>query len=286
MRTLFSFLLGAALLCGAELFPVQPGNEWTYRSEPGGGTATIRVGTTPLATADGRLFHRLIGYAAQPLWVRTHSDGNLYYYDEESGRDRVLTDFANEFAAEFRNCTAAGKPERGGVIVYSSSCADAGLEREVFEANIGLVERVEHTIAGPRTMKLVAAKVGRWTLGGQDGSLFQVQVARKDAATLAVTMRLNAGPAPFPVTFPSSQSFDVVLRDPDGEVVWRWSQGLAFLPVARTEEVTEAGLRYGAEIPLALQLPRPWKDGIYTVEAWLTAGASEREFAGSARIKL
>ncbi len=286
MRTLFSFLLGAALLCGADFFPLQPGNEWTYRSEPGGATTTIRVATTPLVAADGRVFHRLIGYAAEPLWVRVRGDGNLYYFDEESTRDRMLTDFADEFNAEFRHCTSMGKPEKGGVIAYTSSCADAGLDREVYQANIGLVERTEQTIAGPKTMKLVAAKVGQWTLGGQDGSLFQVQVARKDATTLTVTMRLNAGPAPFKVMFPTGQTYDVVLRDPDGDVVWRWSEGQAFIQVVREEEVTEAGLRYAVDVPLALQLPRPWKDGVYTVEAWLTAGPSGREFAGSARLTL
>jgi hypothetical protein len=286
MRTLFSYLLGAALLCGADFFPLQPRNEWTYRSEDGGATTTIRVATTPFATQDGRVFHRMIGYAAEPLWVRTLDDGKLAYYDEETGQDRVLTDFGAEFAAEFRNCTATGKPERPGVIIYTSSCADAGLEREVYQANIGLVERTEQTLAGPRTRKLVAAKVGQWTLGGQDGSLFQVQVARKDATTLTVTMRLNAGPAPYQVTFPTGQTYDVVLRDPDGAVVWRWSEGQAFLQMAREEEVPAAGLRYAVDIPLALQLPRPWKDGVYTVEAWLTAGASGREFAGAARIPL
>lgn len=286
MRTLYSFLLGTALLCGAELFPLQPGNEWTYRNERGGGTHTIRVGGQPLAAADGRIFHRLIGYAAQPLWVRTGADGNLYFYDEESGQDRMLTNFVAEFTAEFRHCTATGRPEKDGVITYTSSCADAGLEREVYQANIGMVERVEQTIAGPKTMKLVAAKVGQWTLGGQDGSLFQVQVARKDVTTLTVTMRLNAGPGPFKVVFPTGQTFDVVLRDPDGEVVWRWSEGQAFIQVVREEEVTPLGLRYSVDVPLALQLPRPWKDGVYTVEAWLTAGPSGREFAGSARITL
>jgi hypothetical protein len=286
MRTLFSIMLGAATLCGAEFFPLQPGNEWTYRSETGDTTTTIRVGTTPLATQDGRLFHRVIGYTAQPLWVRAGQDNNLYFYDEESGQDRLLTNFSSEFTAEFRNCTATGKPERGGVIRYRSSCADAGLEREVYQANIGMVERTEQSIAGPKTMKLVAAKVGQWTLGGQDGSLFQVQLARKDAATLTVTMRLNAGPAPFRVVFPTGQTYEVELRDPDGELVWRWSEGQAFVQVQREVEVTDAGLRYSVDIPLALQLPRPWKDGVYKVEAWLTSGPSGREFAGSARITL
>ncbi len=279
-------MLGAATMFGAEFFPLQPGNEWTYQNDSGGATTSIRVDNTPLTKADGRVFHRLIGYVAEPLWVRVRADGNLYYFDEESGRDRMLTDFADEFTSEFRNCTATGKPEKGGVIAYTSSCADAGLEREVYAANIGMLERVEQTIAGPKTMKLVAAKVGQLTLGGLDGSLFQVQVARKDATTLTVTMRLNAGPAPFKVIFPTGQTYDVVLRDPDGDVLWRWSEGQAFIQIVREEEVTEAGLRYAVEVPLALQLPRPWKAGVYTIEAWLTAGASGREFAGSARITL
>ena len=39
----------------------------------------------------------------------------------------------------------------------------------------------------------------------------------------------NTGDRPLEFTFPSSQRFEFVVQDEDGDEVWRWSEGMAFL---------------------------------------------------------
>lgn len=45
---------------------------------------------------------------------------------------------------------------------------------------------------------------------------------------------LNAGSAPVAVTFSSGQHFDLVVRRPRGDEVWRWSHDKAFIQVFET----------------------------------------------------
>jgi hypothetical protein len=44
----------------------------------------------------------------------------------------------------------------------------------------------------------------------------------------------NAGPAPVSITFSSGQHFDLVVRRPRGDEVWRWSHDKAFIQVFET----------------------------------------------------
>ncbi len=44
----------------------------------------------------------------------------------------------------------------------------------------------------------------------------------------------NAGSAPVSVTFTSGQRFDLVIRRPRGDEVWRWSHDKAFIQVIQT----------------------------------------------------
>ncbi len=41
----------------------------------------------------------------------------------------------------------------------------------------------------------------------------------------------NTGTRPMEFVFPTSQRFDFEVVTPDGEGVWRWSEGMAFLQV-------------------------------------------------------
>lgn len=53
---------------------------------------------------------------------------------------------------------------------------------------------------------------------------------------IPVRLRLrNAGPDTVTLEFATSQRFDLMARDSAGALRWRWSRGLAFLPVLGTE---------------------------------------------------
>jgi hypothetical protein len=169
-------VVAAQMAAAAAFMPLEPGNSWVYRSSRWNQTLTVRVGLTPIVT-NGNVYHRLTGYTPQPLWVRADASGDLYYLDEDTQQEVLLTSFQSPVwqAAPKRMCSQDARvlPEpaeyRGPAGRYNSAkmleyrvnnCADAGVEQELYVENIGMVRRVETTIAGPVAFDLVQAAVG------------------------------------------------------------------------------------------------------------------------------
>lgn len=303
-RTLFLPFAAAALMSlpalslaqtrgRAEYLPLQPGNSWTYRNLPTGESFTIRVGT-PLGTQDGQVYYRLTGYVDRPLWVRAEPNGNLLYLDEDTGRELVLTAFEDVrpawAAAPFRPCEqesqplAQSEPYIGPIGMFTSttelqyrsfSCADTGIEAETYAANVGLLRRVVTTISGFRTFTLVEARIGNLTFAGRPAASFHSAISQSAEGRLTAALRLTlTTPEPLTLVYPSSQDYDLVLWNDQGQPIYRWSDGQAFLQAVRTRDIS-TGLAHNVEI----QTPESLPDGAYVLEAWLTAGPSQRAFA-------
>ncbi len=284
-------LTTTAAAFAADYLPLQPGNSWTYSHLSTGESFTIRVGT-PLHTQDGQVYYRLIGYVDRPLWVRAAANGNLFFLDEETGRDQLLTSFEDARPgwanAPFRPCEQESQPIAksgpylgpiGEVAVTAElqyrtfSCADAGIEAETYAPNLGLLRRVVTTIAGFRTFTLIEARVGHLTFAGRPAASFHAAVALSPGGLLNAALRLTLStPEPLTLVYPTSQDFDLVLWDSTGRPVHQWSDGRAFTQATRSRDVS-SGLAHNVEIPI--QLP----DGSYLLEAWLTAGPSQRAFS-------
>ena len=297
--------LGTSALNATEFLPLQPGNYWTYRLSTGGDPLSIRVGTPALI--GGQVYHRLNGYAARPLWVRSAENGNLFYRDEDFDRDILLTSFEIVdqglvdqalvdqawFDAPFRPCEQQGQPvtPRGDYLGPAGrfrsvlairyrvlNCADTGVEEELYLENVGMLRRTVTTIAGPRSYDLVQARIGNMVLGEAPSAGLQVSAnVSLEANRIAATLRfVKVGGAPITLQWASSQEHELVLRNSASEVLYRWSDGRAFLPVVR-DEVLDA--EFVRTIPIELQAPLA--AGVYTLEAWLTAGSQGREFSAS-----
>ncbi|MBI4893570.1 MAG: hypothetical protein HY821_23320 [Acidobacteria bacterium] len=280
-----------AAALAADYLPLQPGNSWTYTHLSSGESFTIRVGT-PLSTQEGVIYYRLTGYVDRPLWVRTAANGNLLFLDEETGRDQILTSFEDArggwAAAPFRVCEQESQPiSKSGPYIgpigevaattelqyRSSSCADAGIEAETYAANLGLLRRVVTTIAGFRTFTLVEARIGHLTFAGRPAASFHAAVTQSPGGHLNAALRLTLStPEPLTLVYPTSQDYDIVLWDSSGRPVHQWSEGRFFTQAIRTREVT-SGLAHNVEIPT------PLPDGAYILEAWLTAGPSQRAYS-------
>ncbi|MCC6861522.1 MAG: hypothetical protein IT158_23335 [Bryobacterales bacterium] len=296
MRLLLSLCL-VTIAAGADFLPLQTGNRWTYR-ESGGHTFTVRVGVP--AVINDTVYYRLTGYTREPVWVRSDESGALYYRDEEANFDVLLTSFESPFAAPLRPCLEQGRPEDRRpaysgpagrfpsvkVISYEiQNCADAGVESEQYLENLGMLRRVESSIAGPRTYDLVDARVGSISISESPYSSFRVTAAVAGPA-LKVNLRLSVDSGTgLKLTYLSSQDYDLALRNPNGETIYRWSAARLFLPVVR-ERVVVGELLHEIEVPLSEITTRPLEPGTYTVEAWITSGSSGREFSASAALEI
>jgi hypothetical protein len=297
-KNLLALLLPAAAAFAGDVFPLQTGNEWTYRNLSSGDSFTVRVGT-PLAAND-QVYHRLNGYAGRALWVRALKDGTLVYLDEEAGAERVLTSFeenAGWAEAPFRPCDQESRllepssPHLGLAGWFASArrleyrsfgCADTGVESEVFAAGIGMVQRTVSTIAGPRVYELVSARVGRFVFDAAPATMFTVSVAASPGGGLAALMRLAPGTAePVELYYPDWQEYDFVVWDETGKPVYRWSEGKAFAQAVRIKTIS-GELRH--QVPMQLREPLP--DGRYVLEAWLTTGPERRGYAAMAPFRI
>jgi len=145
----------------------------------------------------------------------------------------------------------------------------------LFVENMGMVRRVVTTIAGPRSYDPVSARIGKMTLTAWSGSMFRVTTeVERGVARVKLELSLTGGAAPIRLKYPSSQQFDMEVRNEAGEVVYRWSSDKLFLPFV--QERTVSMLQYEVEVPI-----EDLRSGLYKVTGWLTAGESRREFSGS-----
>lgn len=301
MRIAFLFLLSLLPLAAVENFlPLQTGNTWTYRDAKSGQTFTVRV-SLPLIN-NGRVYYSLHGYAAQRLWVRVNQDGQLVYLDENGERELLLTPFAENTRdwsrVPFRPCedtearpeerstglmTPAGPFGSGREVLFrSATCRDAGIEREQFASNIGMVRRVEQTIAGPRQFDLVYARVGKQEIDAEPTARFTVSVSQRPGAQFAdVTLRLDTGGEPINLPFASSQEFELVLKDESGAERWRYSDGRVFTPVVSERLVT--GWTATVRVPVPDFQGRPSVP--YTITASLNTIAGGPQYAATAAVR-
>lgn len=285
----------------ASYFPLQEKNTWVYRQKGGSDTLTVRVGT-PLAAVNGQIYYSLSGYATERLWVREAENGNLYYYNDETGGEALLTSFEVVdrawFNAPFRPCEQEGQPQQNRretlrfgnvkgsalpVLYRSFGCADTGVESEEYVENIGMTQRVVTTFAGPRVYELVSARLGDLSITPAHSTRFQVEVEpiQTGQPRLSVTLRAVSNPnEPVRLVFPTSQDFEIVLRDEKGAEAYRWSNGQAFLPAIRERDLVGEML-FTTEVALN-DVP----SGRYTLEAWITAGESGRVFSAITAITI
>ena len=281
-KLIFSLLAIGALANGADLFPLQPGNTWTYRDATGRQSFSITVGDA--VTRQQRTYYSLSGYTQSTVLVRLNDADDLVYFDEAKEQEFPLT-FLNPFEGGWWNaydraCDLMGQTlERRGLhrgpfgtirnvleIRYRTfGCADAGITGEQYADNIGMVSRTVTTFAGPVTFNLVRATLGPLTIDA-DTAFGRFTISVDDlpgAEHITVTLRVATRPgAPLKLSFPSGQEFNIAVRDLNGNIIYNWAADKLFV-AAFHERVIQGSWEEKVEIP------RP-NAGAYTVEAWLT----------------
>lgn len=294
---------GAANLTAAEFLPLAPGNNWTYRDATTGHSFNIRVGTQ--FYINGKVYHSLDGYADTKLLVRTNEYGNIVYLDEENNTEPILISFEplqrGWWEGYHRQCPTMGQTQEkrgthegpGGrwsdvleMVYRSHTCADAGPNSEQFAENIGMLRRVDNTIAGPRTYDLVYARVGTQTISATRTGTFRLTAANgTEPGTWQATLRVEL-PESIRLRFPSSQEYEVRLRDASGAIVWTWSADKLFLQQVQ-DRLIPNGWNATVTVPHpptpATIVTEPFR---YTLEAWLTTAEGEPKLGAVTNVQL
>ena len=301
MRLLQVLLLlsavGTASAYQPDYFPLQVGNQWIYRQLGVAAGPAVVVEVTEVAIFEQKPYARVTGFPSGDAWLRLEDDGRLVAWDEQTGSPRPWlafgADVGSPFPTEVNPCNNTGTivnraaEIRGPIgefnyaleVSFTPSCADAGIVRDYYLPSIGLIQREETTIAGPRLWELVYARLGGVTYVTEPSVSFGLalshQLSPGGPPILRARMTLrNNRLAPIKLDFSTAQRFNLVIRDADGNTVYDWALGKLFAQNTGSEEVAYEK-NYVVEVPLDLA------PGSYSVEAWLTT-TGPRRFAATA----
>ncbi|MGQ9917561.1 MAG: BsuPI-related putative proteinase inhibitor [Bryobacteraceae bacterium] len=273
-------LFAAALAAQTLYLPLDEGNLWLYHGN--GGSFVIEVGRS--AEFHGNLYHAVRGLVGSgEAWLRNDAEGRILMWDEGAGEERVLLDPASpeghayrtwadpcnrEALIETRNgrySGPVGEFDFALVVRYRPGpCVDVGLDSEYWLPWVGLLRRVRITIAGPRQHDLVYARLGGVTYVRAPETGFALSLIPSGNTLLAVITLRHTLAWPLTLHFSSSQRFDIIAYDSNGNEFYQWSHGKLFLTVMGEETV--CGERsWIAEIPVG-----DWPKGDYAIRAWLT----------------
>jgi hypothetical protein len=261
---------------------------------------------------DGRRYYELLGYTPEAAFVRQTRSGQLVerprdsensWFDQEvlwydftapegmtweSGMATDCHGRASKAAPPGSVQVPAGTFDSLVRIAYQgTNCADAGLEEEIFADGIGLVRRTSITIGGPRSIELVSAQIGGRQIAPKgltvslmiDKAVYLADLTPPvdpDRAVPVLQARFsieNTGEQPLNITVPTSQEFDLVIRNESGREVFRWSDGKAFTQILVTLPFSPGEKVYVVDAPLSSGGGQPLPAGRYTVEAWLSTAA-------------
>jgi hypothetical protein len=291
---LAAVLPAAALFAQPDCLPLQVGNQWVYRSS-GGEIMTLEV--TRSAEFSGRLYYLLQGLPDGDHWLRRDESSAVYAYDPSGGQEQLWYAFWNPAGEPYHtflpgsNNTAVVSSTKA---VYSGPIGwfdwaleiqypvtfQVGLYREVFLPYVGLVHR-EQGAGGPAMLSwdMIYARLGGVTYISEQTAGFGLSLDRavypvssEMVARLTIT---NTHWEPLQLEFPSSQTFEFVLKNERGDTVYQWSDGRSFLPVMRSEMYGYGEKNYAILVPLAAKTGVPLPAGKYTAEAWLTTSTPQ-----------
>jgi hypothetical protein len=259
---------------GSDPFPLGEGNVWIYKVTGVGAPSAVTAQVIASEDFDGVRYYQYQWGTSDPVWLRSQ-DGRVYRYDPQTRQERLAYDFTvnvGETVGRFpENCDGTANLRAKGVnwkgeigafnnaieLSYNVNCADAGTTAERYVPGLGLVTRDAMTIAGPRTFELVYANIDGREVSNARGLGFSALLDKytyshgSSPAVLKVTMTLtNKADRNVTLAFPTSQEFEVIVRDATGRDVARWSRGLAFLQVEQRRLVTPGVRVWLAELPL------------------------------------
>lgn len=299
-----SLLFGVALLSAAEpdYFPLHPGNQWVYRATGTRGQTILTLEIARTGQFAGKTYSLLRGWPEGEYWLRMDEQGNLWAYDPSRNQEELWYAFQKLEGEEYRTALPGSfsravigsrKASYQGPVgevnyaleIHYPGVFQVGIERELFLPYIGLVHRRQNT-GGPSfvTYDLIYSRTGGVTVLSEpelsvsltlDRALYYanlmppVDPARTVPVMTARISLRNTTSEPIELSWPSGQRYDFVIRNDKGEVIWRWSEGKAFILLFGVESF-RGERNYTELIRLGTADGKPFPQGRYTLEAWLT----------------
>ena len=267
LKFLAGLLLGATQFAHAapDYFRWEPGSIRVYRAKNSENTFTVRVGNVGFQLND-HVHYPVTGYGKRPLRLyRDDHTGSLYHHDEDTDQDVLVTAVEKGpgwAQANYRDCDQESRVENSpawylgpagwftnalAVEYRAYGCADTGIASERYIENLGLVQRTMQTFAGPVEYDLVYASIGSVTVTEAPSSAFSISLHQGQGPRVIADLRLTAMAEQMVLQMPTSQDYDLVLRDANGREVWRWSNGKFFTPGMR--KVSPKQVDYSVEVP-------------------------------------
>jgi hypothetical protein len=281
--------------------PLQTGNTWLYHLKaigPGDPYRSISVG--PRQSVNGRDYYEVTWFGRQVLLRQDAVSGEILAFDRAAGSEKqwlsLQTADGASFPAAIDPCvetgtilshnakvsTAAGQFGNAVEVIYRGPCDDAGVTRQLFVPDVGLVLHVETSFTGARDYELVYYRAGGHSPAGPEiaftVALDGTRYAPHSVLGARLTLR-STSPLPVLLVYPTGQSYDLKITNPNGEVVYQWSSGRAFPMIYGTENFGPGEKTYGIAAPLD-DLP----PGHYEVEGWLAT--SPVSFRGMASFEV
>ncbi len=299
-----ALLVATAAFAQPDYLPLQAGNQWIYRSSAGD-LMTLEVKRS--AEFGGRLYYVLQGLPDGDHWLRRDENGSVLAYDPDRGQEQLWYAFLNPVGQPYQTFL----PSSNGSAVVSSTKAiywgpigwynwaleiqypgtfQVGFYRELFLPYVGLIWR-EQAAGGPAmlTWDLIYARLGGVTYVSEQNVSFGLTLDRRvypaSAEMVARLTLRNSSWEPLQLQFPTSQTFDLVVRDEKGDIVYRWSDGKTILPLMHVVAFGYGENNFAILVPLTAKTGTPLPAGKYVAEAWLTTSGA-RSYTATAGFEI
>lgn len=254
----FCFAAVALAQSPGDYFPLQVGNQWVYRSTGAIPGQPLTIAVEGTRTVGGEEYFVVQMSPGEQLLLRYNPAGTLVF--RADGQEKPWVAFGantgEAFATAIDPCNATavirtrnarvespvGPAGNGLEVAYRppAQCADTGLISETFVPWVGLVERRATTIAGEQVYRLIHVKVGNTVLTEPDlafsMSLDKAVYGPGERLTMRLSLRATEGRG-IRLVMPSSQDYDLSIRDAEGRTVYTWSADKSFLAVIREFDV-------------------------------------------------
>lgn len=233
-----------------DFFPIQDGNIWVYSSaisSPSDNYFFVKI------IKKENLFYTMNYFGSGENFEVTKKGNEIFFstekekfliYEFEKGSIWHIPDtlsintpcvagsYIGVAESEITYSTPAGIFNNCFRILWDNPCKDAGIVEEIFCPDVGLIKRVENRIFGTFSYELIYAYVNGITYGYPSLSI-NSGVSPEfifNENCIKIELKNNTNKE-LNLIFPTSQIFDIILENENGEILYQWSYGQSFLQV-------------------------------------------------------